>query len=81
MFLFMSKSLTYAQRSARVLERRGISAIVMRSPRELSSGGCGYCVRVREHRAADAMAVLRAASLEPVRVYRAEAEGYTEVAM
>lgn len=81
MVLFMSKSLTYAQRSARVLERRGISAIVMRSPRELSSGGCGYCVRVSERRAADALAVLRAASLEPVRVYRVEADGYTEVTL
>lgn len=81
MYLFMSKSLTYAQRSARVLERRGISAVVMRSPRELSAGGCGYCVRVHERYAGDALSVLRSAALAPVRVYRAEGEEYTEVAM
>lgn len=79
MYLFMSKSLTYAQRSARVLERRGIGAVVMRSPRELSSGGCGYCVRVAGKHYAQAWDILRAAALEPGRVFRAEPDGYTEV--
>lgn len=79
MYLFMCKSLTYAQRSARVLERRGVSAFLMRSPRELSSGGCGYCVRVGEKYYAQAWDILRGASLEPVKVFRSTPDGYAEV--
>lgn len=51
----------------------------MRSPRELSSGGCGYCVRVAGKHYAQAWDILRAAALEPGRVFRAEPDGYTEV--
>lgn len=79
MYLFMCKSLTYAQRSARVLERRGVGAFLMRSPRELSSGGCGYCVRVSEKHFAQAVDILRASSLEPIRIFRVNPDGYTEV--
>lgn len=79
MYLFMCKSLTYAQRSARILERKGISAFVMRSPRELSSGGCGYCVRVPEKHKGRALELLRAVELAPLRVFRVDPDGYTEV--
>ncbi len=79
MYLFMCKSLTYAQRSARLLERKGISAFIMRSPRDLSSGGCGYCVRVAERHRLRALELLRGAGLAPLRIYRAEPDGYTEV--
>lgn len=40
------RSLTYAQRTARVLERAGIWAGIVRTPRNLSPTGCGYSVRV-----------------------------------
>ena len=79
MYLFMCRSLTYAQRSARILERKGISAFIMRSPKELSSGGCGYCVRVTERHKSRALEQLKAAGLAPLRVYRVEPDGYTEV--
>lgn len=79
MYLFMCKSLTYAQRSARLLERRGISGAVVRAPRELSGSGCGYCVRVAEKHRITALETLRAAGLPPQRVYRMDPDGYTEV--
>ena len=51
----------------------------MRSPKELSSGGCGYCVRVTERHKSRALEQLKAAGLAPLRVYRVEPDGYTEV--
>lgn len=81
MYLFMCKSLTYAQRSARILERRGMGAFVTRSPRELSTAGCGYCVRIAERHAPQAVQVLRAADLAPLHIYRIDPDGYSEVAL
>ena len=43
-YLIMCRSMTYAQRSAAVLERAGISARVVKAPQGLSSSGCGYGV-------------------------------------
>lgn len=79
MYLFMCKSLTYAQRSARVLERRGFGSSVVRAPKELASGGCSYCVRVSEKHRDAALAALREAGLGPQRVFRIAPDGYTEV--
>ncbi len=43
-YLIMCRSMTYAQRSAALLERSGISARVVKAPQGLSSSGCGYGV-------------------------------------
>ena len=43
-YLIMCRSMTYAQRSAAMLERAGISARVVKAPQGLSSSGCGYGV-------------------------------------
>ena len=51
------RSLTYAQRAARALERKGITATVARLPQGLSSKGCGYAVILRG-RGREARAIL-----------------------
>ena len=43
-YLIMCRSLTKAQSSAKLLERAGITAAVVKAPQNLSSGGCGYAV-------------------------------------
>ena len=47
-YLIMCRSLTYAQRSARLLERAGITATVVKAPQGLSTSGCGYAVMLRK---------------------------------
>ena len=74
-YLLMCRSLTYAQRAARTLERYGITAIVTRGPQGLSREGCAYCVKISERRLADAVKVIRNAGLGPVRVYLTEQTG------
>ena len=41
------RSLTYAQRALRYLERKGITASLSRLPQGLSKKGCGYALVLR----------------------------------
>lgn len=78
-YLIMCRSLTYAQRAAAVLERAGITAVVVKAPQHLSLGGCGYAVSL--HRRFDeAVSLLKKNSLLNGKLFRRIAEGeYVEV--
>ena len=79
-YLIICRSLTYAQRTAQVLERVGISAYVQRAPKTVSKEGCGYCVRIPERRLTDALTILRREGMSPKQVFLQTAEGeYSEV--
>lgn len=74
-YLIMSRSLTYAQRSARLLERSGITAAVSKAPQLVSGNGCGYCVSVSYKRGREASDILKEAGLFTGRSYLLEADG------
>ncbi len=79
-YLIICRSLTYAQRTARMLERAGISGHVMRTPKLISREGCNYCVKVTEQRLTDALKLLRREGLAPKQVFVQNADGlYSEV--
>ena len=79
-YLIICRSLTYAQRTAQVLERVGISGSVQRAPKLISKEGCGYCVRVPERWLTDALTVLRREGMAPKQVFLQTADGeYSEV--
>lgn len=79
-YLIICRSLTYAQRTARILERAGISGYVMRTPKLISKEGCNYCVKVSEQRLAEALKVLQREGMTPKQVYLQSADGeYREV--
>jgi hypothetical protein len=81
-YLIICRSLTYAQRTAHVLERAGITGHIMRAPKLVSGEGCSHCVRVTERWLAPALQVLKREGLSPKRVYLQDAEGaYREVAL
>lgn len=71
-YLITSRSLTYAQRTARALGRAGITAQVQRAPAQIAGEGCGYCVRVSKHALADAARQLQAEGLPIKHVYAVE---------
>jgi len=78
--LIMCRSLTYAQRAARELERAGITAVVTRAPQGVTDTGCAHCVRLAQKRLGDALQLLRQAGHSPGRVFLLEADGnYREV--
>ena len=58
-YLILCKSLTYAQRTARAIERGGIRAAIIRTPRCISREGCSYCVKIAERHIQDALDRLR----------------------
>lgn len=68
-FLFMCRSLTYAQRAARVLERAGISANVIKAPQSVSGNGCGYCVSVPYGKEKRAAQLLKSENLLQGKIY------------
>lgn len=81
-YLIVCRSLTYAQRTASVLERAGISAHILRSPKSVSKEGCSHSVKVSQRRLADALVVLNRVGLPPLRIYITESDGsYREVRM
>ena len=79
-YLIVCRSLTYAQRTARVLERAGISGYIMRAPKLISGEGCSHCVKVAERWLAPALKGLNREGLGPKRVFLQNEEGsYSEV--
>ena len=78
-YLIMSRSLTRAQRAARLLERSGISASVVKAPQGLSSKGCGYAVSVRRRFLEAAVLLRRYELLDGKLFQRDEDGGYREV--
>ncbi len=79
-YLLICRSLTYAQRTAKALERVGITAIVTKVPQLIASDGCGYCVKVSAKYISNALVALKDAELYPIKVFVQYADGnYGEV--
>lgn len=78
--LIVCRSLTYAQRGVRLLERAGISAYLVRAPRLIAQAGCAYSVKVSQRWLERALELMREAGLIPRGVYRQLEDGnYEEV--
>lgn len=79
-YLIMCRSLTYAQRTVRILERGGISGHLMRAPKSISKEGCTYCVKISERKLVGALRLLQREGLSPKQIFMQESEGsYSEV--
>ena len=79
-YLIICRSLTYAQRTASILERAGISAYIMRSPKSVDAEGCSHAVKISERSLSSALTVLAREGLSPKRIYVVSADGgYREV--
>lgn len=53
------RSITFAQRGQRALQRGGIESALLRTPGALSERGCGYCLRIRPKKLERAICLLR----------------------
>ena len=67
-YIIMLRSLTYAQRAARALERMGFFVSVTKAPQELAQTGCHYGVKIRAGDLDDALAVLERAGHQTGRI-------------
>ncbi len=77
-YLIMCRSLTHAQRSARLLERRGIIVAVTKAPQGLSSRGCTYALSLKR-KLEEAVRILKKENMLLGKVYANNNGAYAEV--
>ena len=78
-YLIMCRSLTGAQRAAKLLERSLIRASVTKAPAQLTRGGCAYALRIYK-KTEEAVGMLRRNEIAFGKVFlRDEDGGYREV--
>ena len=81
-YLIVCRSHTYAQPTASALDRAGISAHILRSPKAISGGGCSHSVKVSQRSLSGALVVLNKVGLSPERIYLTSGDGsYREVSL
>ena len=81
-YLILCRSLTYAQRTASALERAGIAAHILRTPRSIAGEGCGHSVKIAQRALSRALPILQREKLEPKRVFiTAGDDSYQEVGL
>ena len=78
-YYFTFPSVTFAQRALSELLQKGISAELIRSPRRISSYGCGYALKVSAADGYIASAVMRTAGIRPAKSIRVYFDGRSEV--
>lgn len=71
--LIACRSVTYAQRAVRLLEKSGLRASMRKLPADLPETGCGHAVRVERERLTQAMQLMNEAGF-PTRVYFCEGD-------
>ena len=74
-YLILCRSLTYAQRAQRAVERAGGTGTVVKAPQEVTGGGCTYGVRVPAGKFDLAVAAIRKTGLPMGKLYGYEPDG------
>lgn len=78
-YIILARSVTYAQRMRRSLDRAGIRCQIFRPPRDLSDLGCAYALRVAVPDLPGALTALRRDGLDPVQIFIYQQGQYREV--
>lgn len=78
-YLILARSVTYAQRMQRQLERAGIRSRILRPPRDLTDLSCAYALRIALSDLAGALTTLHKAGLSPVQIFLYQYGMYQEV--
>jgi len=77
--LITCRSLTSAQKLARLAQEANCPAIVTQIPQELTATGCGYCVRLSERCLGKVYRLMRENGISEGRVFRRTGKGYEAV--
>ena len=67
-YILMCRSLTLAQRAARVLQRAGMFAAVTKAPQSANPGGCTYGVKIAQRNLSAALTQLEQAGIQVLKV-------------
>jgi len=78
-YLMIYKSLTHAQKAAKLLERAGVASTIQKAPRGSAGEGCTYAVSVSERNLPPSLSVLRGAGMSPLKILSVYDDRYLEV--
>jgi len=73
--VIMCRSISYAQRGERLLERSNISASIVKAPQSVTSEGCSYGLRVGEKNKGKAIVILKNSGIRIGRIFKLESDG------
>ena len=73
--LFLCRTLTYAQKTEKLLGHNGIAAGIIRPPSGLGGSSCSYAVRVAPDLFREALSILRRYNLPPARAFTSDKSG------
>ena len=79
-YLILARSVTYAQRMQRALEKAGIRCQIFRAPRDLTDLGCAYVLRLAVADLPQALIVIHREGWDPVQIFLYQKGAYREVA-
>ncbi len=74
-WLITFRSVTFAQHAQKALQREGILCQLQRTPKMLTSRGCGYCLRLRGVDALPAVAILQDEQIKYEKLYALDESG------
>lgn len=73
------RSVTYAQKGMKLLQREGISAQLTRLPASLSPGGCAYALRLSEQQLHNALPLLKKGGVDTGKVFVRSGDSWQEL--
>lgn len=74
-YIIMCRSLTYAQRAARVLERAGIYAGLAKAPQGMTPQGCSFGVKIAAKNLTKALALMAGAGIKRGKLFALDGDG------
>ena len=72
------RSVTFAQRGERVLQKKGTSCALRRTPKWMEQQGCGYCLRLRTADIGAVLYALQTSQISMRKVYILTGNGQLE---
>ena len=75
MYYLTFRSVTYAQRGEKLLNRNGYRCTIQRTPRWMEEQGCGYALRVWTQDIGSALKLLQENQLQIKRIYKQGDDG------
>lgn len=67
--LIITKSITYAQRVKVLLDRHGYRSAIVKVPKSIEGGSCGYAVGIDHDALAHILMILRENRFPPFKIY------------
>ena len=77
-FMITFRSVTFAQRGERLLNRSGIRCALQRTPKWMEQQGCGYSLRIKAEDITPAVDILRENQIPMRKVYVRRPDGNLE---